>query len=153
MDSIIDSSLWTEPYYVRVLFVTLMALKDKNFIVKHSAFAIGQRGHMSEREVLDGLAVLASPDKKRLEPQLFEGRRIQKVEDGWLILNGAKYRKLIGEARRRQYKAMKQREYRLIAQGVDPAVAKEIAERGPMLEGGEGFEFQEPRPQSATPSL
>jgi hypothetical protein len=111
MDSIVDSSLWTEPYYVRILFVTMMALKDKDMIVRRSAFAIAQRAHMKEQEVLDGLKILAAPDRKRLEPQPFDGRRIQKVEEGWLILNGLKYRKLIGKEKRREYKAGKAREY------------------------------------------
>lgn len=111
MDSIVDSSLWTEPYFVRVLFVTMMALKDKDFIVRRSAFAIAQRAHMTEAEVLKGLKILSSPDKRRLEPQAWDGRRLQKVEEGWLILNGRKYREIIGAQKRREYKAGKAREY------------------------------------------
>lgn len=111
MDSIVDSSLWTEPYFVRVLFVTMMALKDKDFIVRRSAFAIAQRAHMTEAEVLKGLNILSSPDKRRLEPQAWDGRRLQKVEEGWLILNGRKYREIIGAQKRREYKAGKAREY------------------------------------------
>jgi hypothetical protein len=143
MDSIIDSSVWMEPFPVRVLWISLFALKDKDFIVRKTAFQISKRANMSEQEVLDGLVVLGSPDSKRIEPQPHEGRRIMKVEDGWLILNGSKFRKLIGEAKRKGYKAMKQREYRLIASGVDRDVAKEIAQRGPATEWGDGFEFKE----------
>lgn len=112
VDSVVDSSLWTEPYYVRVLFVTLLALKDKNFMVHRSAFSIAQRAHMTEKEVLDGLKILSSPDKKRMEPQPFEGRRIEARDGGWFIINGKKYRDLIQQESRREYQAKWQREKR-----------------------------------------
>jgi hypothetical protein len=105
---IVDSSLWVEPYYVRVLFLTMMALKDRDDVVRYSAFALAKRANMSEQEVLDGLEILSEPDRKRIEPQANEGRRIEKVADGWLVLNGAYYRKLI----KREYNARKQRDYR-----------------------------------------
>jgi hypothetical protein len=50
---------------------------------------------------LEALAVLSNPDTKRLEPQEYEGRRIQKVEDGWLILNGQKYRDKVSDEMRK----------------------------------------------------
>jgi hypothetical protein len=101
-----------EPYYVRVLFVTLMALKDRDMIVRRSAFSIAQRGHMTEKEVLEGLNILSKPDKRRLEAQPFDGRRIEKVEGGWLILNGEKYRQIISTIKRRDYQSAWQKEYR-----------------------------------------
>lgn len=102
MDSVVDSSLWTEPYFVRVLFITMLALKGRDMVVRRSAFAIAQRAHMSEREVLDGLKILSSPDKKRLEAQAHEGRRVERQSDGgWLILNGAYYRNMITKVQRR----------------------------------------------------
>ncbi len=133
MDSVVDSSLWTEPYYVRVLFITLLALKTKDMVVRRSAFAIAQRAHMTEREVLDGLKVLSSPDKKRLEPQPFDGRRIERQADGgWLILNGLYYRNLISKVKRRQDKTAweaRKRAEKKLAKNV-PSAAERNYERG-----------------------
>lgn len=90
--SIVDSSLWCEPDHVVKVFVTMMALKDADHVYRGTAFNLAQRAHKTELEVLEALKVLSSPDKKRVEPQEYDGRRIQAVEDGWLILNGEKYR-------------------------------------------------------------
>lgn len=108
---IVDSSLWTEPLHVRVLFVTMMALKDRDHVVRFNAFGLSQRAHMSEKEVMDGLKVLQAPDKKRLEKQDFDGRRVKKVDGGWLLLNGEKYRELMGLVQKER-RAITQYHYR-----------------------------------------
>lgn len=109
---VVDSSLWCEPDHVVKVFLTMVAKKDMDEIVRGSAFNIAQWSKKTEEETLDALKVLSSPDTRRLEPQPFEGRRIEKVPEGWLILNGAYYRKLMAEAGRREYKRKKQAEYR-----------------------------------------
>lgn len=109
---IVDSSIWTEPDYVCKVFITMMALKDADQVVRFNAFGLAQRAHKTEEEVLKALKVLSSPDKKRLEPQPHEGRRIQKVEGGWLILNGQAYEDLMRSINRKSYKAAKEAEYR-----------------------------------------
>lgn len=101
--SLVDSSVWTLPDSVRVVWVTMLALQDRDHVVRYNAFGIAQRAHKSEREVLDALNVLASPDKTRLEPQEYDGRRVERHEDGWLILNGSKYQAMMIEANRREY--------------------------------------------------
>lgn len=109
---IVDSSVWTEPDYVCKVFITMLALKDSDHVVRYNAFGLAARAHKTEKEVIDALKVLSSPDKKRLEPQPHDGRRIQRVDDGWLILNGQFYEDMMREVNRRVYKARKQREYR-----------------------------------------
>lgn len=108
-----DSSVWMEPYFVRVLWTTLLALKDSDHVVRLSAFKIASRANMSEQEVLDGLNILSAPDTKRLEPQPFDGRRIERVEEGWLVLNGEAYKKKAMELSRRIMKAKSEKERRL----------------------------------------
>jgi hypothetical protein len=94
-NGIVDSSIWREPDYVVKVFLTMMALKDEDHIVRLTAYQLGERAKKSEVEVLDALKILSSPDTKRVELQEFEGRRIQAVEEGWLILNGQKYRDMV----------------------------------------------------------
>jgi hypothetical protein len=88
---IVDSSLWQESDLVIKVFMTMLAKQDRDYVVRASAYNIARWANKTEAEVLDALKVLSSPDTKRMEPQEFEGRRIERVEDGWLNLNGAKY--------------------------------------------------------------
>jgi len=109
---IVDSSLWSEPDYVCKIFVTMLALKDGDHVVRLTAYQLAHRSHKTEAEVLEALKILSSPDKKRLEPQEHDGRRISKVPSGWLVLNGEKYREMIRGIRRREYQAKWQKGYR-----------------------------------------
>lgn len=109
---IVDSSIWAEPDYVVKIFLTMLALKDADQVVRYNAFALAQRAHKTEAEVLDALSVLSEPDRKRIEPQPFDGRRIEKVDGGWLLLNGQYYEDMMRSLNRRAYKASKQKEYR-----------------------------------------
>lgn len=90
---VVLSSLWDEPDYVIKVFMTMLALKGNDHVVRLSAYNLAKAARKTEEEVLKALEVLSSPDGKRLEPQPFEGRRIEKVGDGWMILNGEKYQK------------------------------------------------------------
>jgi hypothetical protein len=90
-EEIVDSSIWAESDMVVKVFLTMLAKKDRDYVVRASAFNIARWANKTEDEVLKALKVLSSPDKKRLEPQEFEGRRVKKVDDGWLLLNGQKY--------------------------------------------------------------
>ena len=101
---ITDSSLWCESDCVVKVFLTMIAKKDLDEIVRGSAFTIGQWAKKTEAETIEALKILSSPDTKRIEPQPFEGRRIEKVAEGWLVLNGGFYRRLMGRTARREYK-------------------------------------------------
>lgn len=109
---IVDSSVWKEPDYICKVWITLLALQDADHIVRMGAYEIADRAKKTEKEVLDALKVLSSPDKRRLEPQPNQGRRIEKVEDGWLILNGDFYEKLMRKIARQAYQAKWAREHR-----------------------------------------
>jgi len=109
---IVDSSLWHESDQVVKIFLTMLAKKDADHVVRANAYNIGQWARKTESEVLEALKILSSPDTGRIEPQPFEGRRIAKVDDGWLILNGQAYENLMRQANRRAYKTAWQRDKR-----------------------------------------
>lgn len=115
-NKIVDSSLWDEPDYVVKIFLTMLAKKEKDYVVRGSAYNISRWAKKTEAEVLEALKILSNPDTKRLEPQPYEGRRIERVEDafggGWLILNAEYYRKMASKENFNNYQAGKQREYR-----------------------------------------
>lgn len=111
-EQIVDSSVWEESDLVVKVWITLLAKKRKNGIVYGSAFNIARWAKKSEGEVLEALKVLSEPDTKRLEPQPFDGRRIEKVDGGWLLLNAKTYQKMMTEENKRFSNAEAQARWR-----------------------------------------
>lgn len=109
---IVDSSIWQEPDDVVKIFLTMLAKKESDHVVRGNAYMIGKWAKKEEQEVIDALKVLSSPDTKRIEKQPYDGRRIERVDDGWLILNGQHYEDEMRKISRRVYKTKKAREYR-----------------------------------------
>jgi hypothetical protein len=133
---IVDSSLWEESGDVVKVFMTLLATKDSDHISRLDAYRIGKKCNLDEIVVLDILKVLASPDKRRKTQQDFEGRRIKAVEDGWLILNGQKYRDMVSKEmlkarNRRSQEAYRKRQKQFI--GPPKTAEEKLAENGECL--------------------
>ncbi len=136
---VVDSSLWEEKPSVRVLFMTMLALKDADHIVRYDAYKLHKKAHLTAAETLEALEVLKSPDTGRQQfEQEFDGRRIEEVAEGWLVLNGAKYREMIQKMRIRQYKTDWQRDARAAEKR-----AKEV-----VLTGKDAERFEQSRVQS-----
>jgi hypothetical protein len=108
----VESSLWDESDLVVKVFLTMIALKDSDQVYRGDAYKLARQSRKEEVEVLEALKVLASPDSKKLTPQPHGGRRIQAVEDGWLILNGEKYRDKVREEMKRARNRRAQAAYR-----------------------------------------
>lgn len=108
---IVDSSIWDEDDLVCKVWVTMLALKDSDQVVRKNLYQLGRAARKSEEEVEKALAVLAAPDGKR-KGQENEGRRIERVEDGWLVLNGWLYEELMRKISRQAYQAKWAREHR-----------------------------------------
>lgn len=134
---IVTSSIWDEPDYVLKIFLTMMALKDSDHVVRLSAYQIGKFAKKGEAEVLEALKILSSPDTKRIEPQEYEGRRIQAVEEGWLILNGQKYRDMVRLEMVRSKNRKAQAAYRARQKAVVDPKPPEASERP--IEPPKGF--------------
>jgi len=101
---IVDSSIWDEPLHVRVLFISMLALKDWDQVVRYDEYALHRRANLTLDEVRDALKILSSPDKKR-PGQENQGRRIEKRVDGWFLLKGEYYQKMMSQLSRKAYKA------------------------------------------------
>ena len=109
---IVESSLWDEPDYVVKIFLTMLAVKDRDWVVRRNAYNLAFLSRKTEEEVLGALKILASPDLRRKEEQKDEGRRIRKVEDGWLIINGSYYQEVMQRINGRLRNAERQRKHR-----------------------------------------
>lgn len=113
--SITESSLWSEPKEVRLLFVTMLARANQIGFVEASVPGLARVANLTMAEVESALTVLMEPDphSKDLDaaPEN-EGRRIIKAPGGWLILNYEAYRNRESEEERKEYMKLYMREYR-----------------------------------------
>lgn len=108
---IIMSTVWKEPDYVRIVWITMLALKDRWHIVNASIPGLADASKVSIEQCEKALKILSSPDKYSRSIE-HEGRRIEKIDGGWYILNGEKYRNKMSLDERREYQRIKQQEYR-----------------------------------------
>ena len=106
---IIFSSLWGLDYHVRIVFVTMLALKDENGFVRSSFTGLLRASNVLANELSEALTVLESPDPDSRTPD-HEGRRIMKVDGGWLVLNHEQYR--TSESEQREKTRLRVKKYR-----------------------------------------
>lgn len=90
-ERIVKSSLWAEMLHVRVVFVSFLALKDENGFVDGAPSALQRICNVTPEQFAEAIKVLESPDPESTTKD-FEGRRIEKVDGGWIVLNHEKYR-------------------------------------------------------------
>lgn len=88
---ILDSSIWMEDKETRLVWITLLAMKDSDGLVGAAKVALAHRARVSVEECERALNILISPDPQSMTPDN-EGRRIMEVAGGWKILNNDLYR-------------------------------------------------------------
>ena len=88
---IIDSSIWSAPLATRVLWITFLAKADSEGMVRASYSGMQRASNVGQEEFESALKCLESPDPDSRSPEN-EGRRIGKIEGGWLVFNYPKYR-------------------------------------------------------------
>lgn len=92
---ILDSSIWLEDVTTRIAWLTFIAAMDENGFVGFASIAnLARRANVTEEEASKAVKVLESPDENSSDPD-FEGRRIERIEGGWMVLNAEKYRDLV----------------------------------------------------------
>lgn len=88
---IIHSTLWSEPHDVRVTWITLLAVTDATGYVRMAIPALAKLVGISIERTEEILDILHSPDKYSRTKE-HDGRRLETVDGGWVILNYLKYR-------------------------------------------------------------
>jgi len=88
---IIDSSIWSESVFTRVVWISILAKCDHIGFVACSRSGLLRSCNIPEKEFDEAIKSLESPDPDSRTPD-FEGKRIEKVEGGWIVLNYLKYR-------------------------------------------------------------
>lgn len=90
-NTILLSSIWSEPDHVRLVWITMLALKDRDGIIEASIPGLVTAAHVPLEKVQDAIRVLESKDEFSRSKKL-DGRRIVPIDGGWQIVNHEEYR-------------------------------------------------------------
>jgi hypothetical protein len=101
--SLLASTVWREDDKTRIVWITLLAMADQRGVAEGSIPGIADLARVSLEDCEKALARLQEPDRYS-RSQDHEGRRIQAVEGGFLVLNYSRYRAKLSEDERREYK-------------------------------------------------
>lgn len=92
---IVTSSVWLEPTPTRLLWITMLALMDRDgFVEMASVRNLAHTARLSLEETEAAVLVLESADKDSSDPEN-DGKRVERVPGGWLVLNAAKYSQIV----------------------------------------------------------
>ena len=128
-ESILDSTIWGESNETRIVWITMLAMRNRNHIVEASLPGLAHRARVKLEDTEKAIKKFLAPDKFSRSSE-HQGRRIELVDGGWRILNGDKYRRKLSEDDRREYQRVKQAEYREKKKelpGVGTPLAGEVA--------------------------
>lgn len=89
----------------RLVWITLLAMKDKDGVIQASEVGLADRAKVTPQECREALRVLASPDPNDTS-KVDQGRRIREIPGGWQIINHDLYR-FSTEARRIMWRESK----------------------------------------------
>lgn len=89
--TILKSSVWDESPTTRIVWITFLLEADEDGMVRGVDTRLASSANVTDAEFTAALAVLEAPDL-RSQTQEFGGRRIERVEGGFIVLNYRKYR-------------------------------------------------------------
>ncbi len=89
--SILASTIWGESKETKVLWITMLAMADQYGEVQSSVPGLATLARLTLEETEEALETLSAPDPYSRTKD-FDGRRIQEIDGGWLLLNHGKYR-------------------------------------------------------------
>ena len=108
---IIMSTIWREDDKTRIVWITMLAIRDRWHVVNASVPGLADAARVSIEDCRRALQILSSPDPDSRTKES-EGRRIKEVQGGWFVINGELYRNKMSLDERREYNRTKQTEYR-----------------------------------------
>lgn len=128
---ILDSSIWLEPTSTRIVWITLLAAMDQDGYAHFSAIEnLASRARVTPAEAEAAVECFLRPDANSGNPAN-DGRRVERVPGGFLILNAQAHRDLMSrEVMREQtrVRVARHRENEKLKKWRKP-MSKTIAER------------------------
>jgi hypothetical protein len=109
--AIVTSSIWMEDNETRLVWITLLALCDRDGIARCSPRGLAHQARVSEAGCERAIEILSKPDPDSRD-QSDDGRRIERVNAGFYVIN---YKKKLQEgitSAKREYNRIKKQESR-----------------------------------------
>lgn len=97
-NQLMRSTVWVNTSKeTKLLWITMLAIADKNGLVLASIPGLAKEAGISLAECEESIGVLCSPDPYS-RTKKYEGRRLEVIDGGFLLLNYKKYREMRTEA-------------------------------------------------------
>ena len=88
---ILDSSIWLEKDETRICWMTCLAVMDEDGFVQFASVAnLAHRARVPLEAAQEAIQCLEGPDPNSSDPE-HEGRRLERVPGGWIVINRQKY--------------------------------------------------------------
>ncbi len=98
---ITKSTMWSYDPATKVVWITLLAEATWEGIVIGTIPGIARVANVSVEEARRAFEIFLAPDPESTSPEN-EGRRIERIERGWRVLNHEKYRELGADEKKRE---------------------------------------------------
>jgi len=109
--SIVTSSIWSEDSDTCKVWITLLALADKNGEVMATVPGLAHMARVSIKKAEDALSKFLAPDPYS-RTKTDEGRRVEVIEGGWFVINHPLYRHLASREDQKLKAAERQKRFR-----------------------------------------
>jgi hypothetical protein len=109
--SLVTSTIWMEDDKTRIVWITMLAIADKNGEIQASIPGLARIAGVPVPDVEVAIKKFLAPDEHSRTPD-DEGRRIEKIDGGWSLLNHAKYRAMASKDESKTSNAERQRRHR-----------------------------------------
>lgn len=106
--NIITSTIWNEDDQTRIVWITMLALADKNGEVQGTVPGLARIAGVPTEACRNAIAKFLAPDPDSRSKD-DEGRRIEPIDGGWFLINYAKYREMASDSDRKEKAAARQR--------------------------------------------
>jgi hypothetical protein len=109
--SIVTSTIWTEDDRTRIVWITMLAISDKNGEIQASVPGLARIAGVPVEACRAAIAKFLSPDPdSRTKDD--GGRRIEEIAGGWALLNFQKYREMASKEESKASEAIRKARYR-----------------------------------------
>ncbi len=111
---ILDSSIWLESTPTRIVWLTFIAVMDEKGFAPFAALGnVANRARVTLDEARTAIQILEGPDSESSDPDN-DGRRLERVPGGWIVLNAEKHRDLVTRAIKQAQTAERVRRHRAL---------------------------------------
>lgn len=125
-EAILDSSIWLKDAGTRLVWLTMLAAKNQDGFVRFATTEnVATRARVSIDEANNAIAILEAPDPDSSNPD-HEGRRIERVPGGWMILNAKFYDDIARREQEREQTRLRVERHRRKKSG-EPEPALDLA--------------------------